>query len=216
MISLSCHVSVESGGDGDLVVRWRGCAVVLCAPDSSCNDVGFCVDLFPVDDTKATERESVAKSETMRGCVLAWGVSGISGMSSVSPLANAVFLMLSVLVVMPGLSGFASPCVSCSASDVPLSERAMSSFGFLCATSSVGESGYMGTAVMLVRLMPRSWSATAFLLGLSLPERVGLPLGGVEAGRRAVLSSGTGGGWLRLRLGDGCTADSDVGGMLAV
>jgi hypothetical protein len=83
----------------------------------------------------------------------------------------------------------------------------------LCTVSSVGESGFMDIAALLARLMLRSWSATAFL-GLSLPLRVGLPAGGVEAGRRAVFRSGMGGGCSRLRLGEGWKADSVMGGML--
>jgi hypothetical protein len=81
-----------------------------------------------------------------------------------------------------------------------------SSFGFLRITSSVGVSGDMGIAASAVRVIPRSWSATAFR-GLSAPdEGAGLPRGGVDAGRRAraVLSKGTGGAWSRLRFGDGC------------
>lgn len=70
-------------------------------------------------------------------------------------------------------------------------------------------------AAILVKLIPRSWSATAFL-GLSLPLSVGLPVGGVKAGRRAVFRSGTGGGCSRLRFGEGWKADSVVGGMLLV
>jgi hypothetical protein len=63
----------------------------------------------------------------------------------------------------------------------------------------------MGMAATGASVIPRSWSATAFL-GLSAPdEGAGLPRGGVEAGRRAsvVLSNGTSGGCSRLRLGEG-------------
>jgi hypothetical protein len=88
---------------------------------------------------------------------------------------------------------------------VPLSTLLASSFGFLRMTSSVGVSGDMGMAAMV---MPCSWFATAFR-GLSAPdEGAGLPRGGVAAGRRAkaVLSSGIGGGWSRLRFGEGCAS----------
>lgn len=97
----------------------------------------------------------------------------------------------------------------------PLSPLFISSLGFLRTISSVGVSGDMGIAETVVRVMPRNWSATAFL-GLSDPdEGVGLPLIGDEAGRRAVFMSGTWGGWSRLRFGEGWTADSCVGGIVA-
>lgn len=66
----------------------------------------------------------------------------------------------------------------------------------------------MGMAAVQAMFMSRSWSATK-VRGLSAsPEGGGLLRGGVGAGRMAsaVLSSGSraaGGGWSRLRLGDG-------------
>jgi hypothetical protein len=75
---------------------------------------------------------------------------------------------------------------------VPLSTLIASSFGFLRVASSVGVSGDMGIAAMV---MPCSWFATAFR-GLSAPdEGAGLPRGGVDAGRRArvVFRRGIGG-----------------------
>lgn len=92
-----------------------------------------------------------------------------------------------------------------------LSTLKASSLGLLRSTSSVGVSGDIGIAVSV---MSRSWSATAFR-GLSPPgEGPGLPRAaggagidiGAGAGRsaRAVLSKGIGGGWSRLRLGEGC------------
>lgn len=81
-----------------------------------------------------------------------------------------------------------------SFNDVPLSTRISSSFGFLCTPWSVGVSGDMGIAASEERVIPRSWSATA-LRGLSAPDAgAGLPRGGVDAGRKAVFSSGVGGG----------------------
>jgi hypothetical protein len=69
-----------------------------------------------------------------------------------------------------------------------------SSFGFLWIMSSVGESGDIGIADVAVRLILRSWSATAFR-GLSgRGEGAGLRDSGVDAGRNVVFSSGTGGG----------------------
>jgi hypothetical protein len=61
-------------------------------------------------------------------------------------------------------------------------------------------------------VIPRNWLATAFL-GLSGVGDCGLPLGGVQVSWRMVLSGGTSGRLSRLRLGDGLTADSCVGGM---
>jgi hypothetical protein len=88
-------------------------------------------------------------------------------------------------------------------SKVPLSTRLSSSLGFFRTASSVGVSGDMGIAALAAILMPRIWSATAFR-GLSGAEGGGgLPRGGGVAGCRVVFSSGTGGGWSRLRLGDG-------------
>ena len=86
---------------------------------------------------------------------------------------------------------------------MPLSIRRSSHRGFFRTASSVGVSGDIAFAALAAMLMPRSWSATAFR-GLSGAEGGGgLPRGGGVAGRRAVFSSGTGGGWSRLRLGDG-------------
>jgi hypothetical protein len=102
----------------------------------------------------------------------------------------------------PGLTAAAAAWVP---SDVSLSILMASSFGLLRIASSVGVSGDMGMAATGASVIPRSWSATAFL-GLSAPdEGAGLPRGGVEAGRRAsvVLSNGTNGGCSRLRLGEG-------------
>lgn len=87
------------------------------------------------------------------------------------------------------------------------SSRSMApSFGFLRMTSSVGVSGDMGMAAVAMRVIPLSWSATAFL-GLSGPvDGAGLSRrGGVWAGRmaKAVLSSGICWGWSRLRFGEG-------------
>lgn len=101
-------------------------------------------------------------------------------------------------------------CADCVLGPATLSTLMASSLGFLRRTSSVGVSGDRGIAASAVSVMSRSWSATAFR-GLSPPdEGTGLPRAGIAigaaAGRRAraVLSKGMGGGWSRLRLGDGC------------
>lgn len=89
-----------------------------------------------------------------------------------------------------------------SSNEVTLSTLISSNFGFFRITSSVGVSGDMGIAEIAVNVMPRSWSATAFR-GLSPPEGTELCRGDGDAGRKAVFSSGIGGGWSRLRFGDG-------------
>ena len=131
-------------------------------------------------------------SEKMRGRC-ASGVSGTTLESGRGPPTELVSLN-------------SPPSAACSCAlarylfnDVPLSTLPFSSFGFFLKPSSIGESGFIEMAAMLVSDMPPNCSATAFL-GLS---GTGLPRGGVAAGRRAVLSSGMGGCWSRLRLGDG-------------
>ena len=106
-------------------------------------------------------------------------------------------------VLFPFLQDVALPFVKSPCNDMPLSTLISSSLGFLCDTSSVGVSGDMGIAASGVSVIPRSWSATAFLGLLAPEEGGGLPRGGVDAERKAVLSKGTGGACSRFRLGDG-------------
>jgi hypothetical protein len=73
----------------------------------------------------------------------------------------------------------------------------------------VGVSGDSGIADSAVRVMSRSWSATAFRGLLPPDDGTELACGrGFDTGRsaRAVLSKGMGAGWSRLRLGDGCAS----------
>ena len=144
-----------------------------------------------------------AISGSKRGCD-AGGVSGITLQSSDPDVTCTVSAMLRFLQ----FAATGRPRVVASfpvVGHTRLSTLVASSFGFLRMASSVGVSGDMGMAVMVARVMPRSWSATAFR-GLSGPDEGLWSLRrGVDAGRRAraVLSSGAGGGWSRLRFGDG-------------
>lgn len=111
--------------------------------------------------------------------------------------------IVSSLLLCLGTMGLSFPAAV--SKDVPLSTRTASSFGFLCVPLSVGVRGDVGMVAVQARFMSRSWAATA-VRGLSASlDGGGLLRGGVWAARMAsaVFSSGTGGGWSRLRLGDG-------------
>ena len=187
VISLSCHVSTESGGEGDFARR-RGCNVLDADPDPWAKALDFLTVFVVEEDTKAVGCARAAISERMRGCVRASGVPA----TSLDPRCDGLEVASSFSALLSKVLEFAIP-LRCSASDVPLSTCISSSFGFFRTTWSLGESGLMGMAEMCVRLMPRSWSAMPFL-GLSLPSSTRRAFGGGEAGRRAVLMCGIGGG----------------------
>jgi len=159
-----------------------------------------------------------AISGSKRGCD-AGGVSGITLGESSDPGVTCTVSVRELRFLQPATGRSRVVTVSFSVvGDMALSTlMAASSFGFLRTASSVGVSGDMGMAAMVVRAIPRSWSATAFR-GLSGPDEGlwSLRCCGLEAGRRAraVLSSGAGGGWSRLRFGEGwasCVGISPVG-----
>ena len=213
VISLSCHVSAESGGDaggfpgrgleGDLAVDagvWLSTLLKeVCG-----------VDVASYDEMKAVGCANAAMSVTMRGRG-AWGVSGTSssrgGLIELKKAASRVTACAREVLFARAVSAVPSPSTSTSMAP---------SFGFLRITSSVGVSGDMGMAAVAMRVIPLSWSATAFL-GLS--AGAGLSRGGVAAGRMAsaVLSSGIcicwGCTWSRLRLGEGDGWASCIGGI---
>jgi hypothetical protein len=201
VISPSCHVSDDSGGERDLL-RWWGC-----------DDDERLLDLAPVfemgnrtldtsgeGDANMVGCAKAAMSANMRGCSgrgrsLCCGVSGISlSREPDSPpfVVSGTFSSSHVRV---------SESVK-SSREVPPSSRSASSFGFFRTISSAGVRGDMGIGRAVI-LIPLSWSATAFLGLLAPEEGAGLPLGGVYALRRLVFASGVCAGWSRLRLGDG-------------
>lgn len=211
MISLSCHVSEGSGGEGDFF-RERGCDAAVCGLAVVCFfESEFSVVLCDGEDVKAVCFAKAAMFGRMRGCcVCASGrgcdVSGISLplLPSGSPSMVSRTASCCQVTVLGSLTAPVRVC---------LSSVIGSSFGFFRTTSSVGVSGDMGIGGSAAMVMPRSWSATAFL-GLSAPVGVGLPRGGVDAVRSVVFRCGTNGGGLsRLRLGEGYAVDSWVGGI---
>lgn len=202
VISLSCHVSDDSGGEGDFL-RWRGCDDEERLLDlEALFDTGNLTFGTSVDgDANMVGCAKVAKSANMRGCsardcsLFSCGVSGIS----LEPARDSPPWKVS--------GTFSNSHVRVSESvksfkHVPPSSRNASSFGFFRTISSVGVRGDMGMG-RAAMLISRSWSVTASL-GLPAPEEAsGLRGGGVDAMRRVVFRSGMCAGWSRLRLGDG-------------
>jgi hypothetical protein len=153
VISLSCHVSDDSGGEGDFF-RCRGCD----------NEERF-LDLDAVLDIgKRTLGTSVEGEANMEGCAKVTKFANMRGCSAHCSLTLSLSCGVSgISLELESESPPSTVSGTCSSSQVRMSESvkscnevslSASSFGFFRTISSVGVSGDMGIgrAAMLIPL----------------------------------------------------------------